>query len=70
MITPSGMTVQMSCLHARGISDLPMGNVPGLQHMEPFFLLVLGAGGPGNLMVTLSVCLNLGLNSIPYGTSK
>ena len=26
------MTVQISCLHARGISDLPMGNVPGLQH--------------------------------------
>ena len=25
------MTVQISCLHARGISDLPMGNVPGLQ---------------------------------------
>ena len=22
----------ISCLHARGISDLPMGNVPGLQH--------------------------------------
>ena len=22
----------MSCLHARGISDLPMGNGPGLQH--------------------------------------
>ena len=25
------MTVQISCLHARGISDLPMGNGPGLQ---------------------------------------
>ena len=28
------MTVQISCLHARGISDLPMGNVPGLQQLE------------------------------------
>ena len=27
------MTVQMSFLHARGISDLPMGNVPGLQQL-------------------------------------
>ena len=27
------MTVQISCLHARGISDLPMGNVHGLQHL-------------------------------------
>ena len=31
------MTVQISCLHARGISDLPMGNVPGLQHVPPAF---------------------------------
>ena len=27
------MTVQISCLHAHGISDLPMGNVPGLQQV-------------------------------------
>ena len=26
----------MSCLHARGISDLPMGNGPGLQHTLPY----------------------------------
>ena len=32
LITPSGITVQISCLHARGISDLPMGNGPGLLH--------------------------------------
>ena len=25
----------MSCLHARGISDLPMGNGPGLQQSSP-----------------------------------
>ena len=25
----------MSCLHARGISDLPMCNGPGLQHAVP-----------------------------------
>ena len=46
----------MSCLHARGISDLPMGNGPGLQHLCPMLVrapiddIVAGLTGSYNVM--------------------
>ena len=37
----------ITCLHARGISDLPMGNGPGLQHTLPSRVSALEAASAG-----------------------